>query len=409
MRGSRLIAIALAVAPAACGFHVAAVLDGAGGDDAPSGDGPGDGPAALCPWPYSSMYVDPCAGTPGEPLDELVLATGKHELSSETGMLVDVVTNGTRQLVTTMVDGVRVVWTQRLQIDAGAGLRISGAFPLVLVSTSSITIDGFVDASSHHAAGAYSVGPGANPTVCPADLPEPGKTCSHGGSGGGGGGFGSVGGEGGRGAASRDCSGQVPNTAASTGVAGGLGGVAAASSTALRGGCGGRGGGYGDGDASDAGMGGPGGGALGLVARTDLVVGATGVVHAGGAGGRGGGGSRAGAGGGGTGGMIYVAGGTVQIMAGGVLAANGGGGGGGGDGPGQPGTDGRPSADVAPGGLRGNAGSPGGEGGYMTTIPTGGGTGDRGGSGGGGGVGVIRIQAGTTTSIAGAVISPPTM
>jgi hypothetical protein len=292
------------------------------------------------------------------------------------------------------------VWVEGLSIASGVKLRAVGSRPLRIVAAFDIRIDGEIDLSSH------ASDPGAgSASNCP-NGPEPGISCTHGGSGGGGGGFGAAGGDGGPGGVGHNCG------SGNGGTPGGEGGIARDSLDDLVGGCAGRIGGFGDGAEADRGQGGYGGGGLQLVAHDALVV--NGIIHAGGAGGLPGLLDRAGAGGGGSGGMIQLDGSTITIAGTAVLAANGGGGGGGCNDENEEcpdataGEDGKVSAAFAVGGLPAKAAEAGtgGAGGHLTLPEGQNGTGPmRGGGGGGGGVGWIRFNA-IETQIANAIMSP---
>jgi hypothetical protein len=193
-----------------------------------------------------------------------------------------------------------VVAGSSITIASGEKVRAQGGRPLVLLSTSTITIEGTVEVSSAFNAGAQLRGAGGNPPGCPSGTPQGAAA-----GGGAGGSFGSKGGDG-----------NVPaGDAAGGGVApAGL----AQPPTTLRGGCAGDPGGFG-------------GGAVSLIARMPITVAATGRINASGAGGQGGPASKAGGGGGGSGGMI-VFDAPSSIVTGPVFANGGGGGQGGANG-----------------------------------------------------------------------------
>jgi hypothetical protein len=268
-------------------------------------------------------------------------------------------------------------------LAAGKSIRSYGTRPLVLLSTTTMTLEvtSTVDVSSNRNIGPKNTGANANPSVCiSGTLPELA-------GGGFGGSFGGKGGDGER----------LTGAAATTGVAA----VALTSPpTQLRGGCPG-----GNGDAA----GGSGGGAVALIAGTSIQI--DGKINASGAGGRGGPATQSGGGGGGSGGMIVID--APSITATGPLFANGGGGGQGGDGAGGNlgiGDEGGESpAPPTPAPAGNNTGRDGGAGGAGSSgiklggSNAGGGGGSSGGGGGGGGGGAGFIHAhGVTTNI-----SPP--
>jgi len=383
---------------AACSFQLPRPNDNTG-DDGGGGDDDAPGDSGVCGWPYVPEYYDPCTLPAPDPALDLAMA-GLYQYNTTTGVLTDPLF---QMSIPPSTDGaVRQLLVSGFTLGATSQLRVTGSKPLLVISTSTITIDGDIDASSAFNGIDFDLGAGANPAVCPLTPPEKGQTCAaEGGSGGGAGAYGAAGGSGGEGGDTHSCDGV-------DGKPGGAGGVAATSGFAsLRGGCAGRDGAPSTQVGSDGkiGRGAPGGGAVYLSARTMVTV--TGVIHAGGAGGRASQGGRAGGGGGGSGGMIGLEAQTVLAMTGGILAANGGAGGGGADGNiASPGDDAKPSAAVANGGKREGAGSDGGDGGFVTTpfgqsAPGA----DRGGGGGGGSVGVVHLHA-RSLDIAGATISP---
>lgn len=281
-----------------------------------------------------------------------------------------------------------VIAASMLTIDLK--LRATGAKPLVLLASDTITANATIDVGSHRGV-TPETGAGADPTACAAGT-LPGTAGSTGG-GGAGGSFLSLGGHGGTGGGGSGNS------------AGGTPGAAVSTVAELRGGCAGQ-----DGDGPEKGLKGHGGGAVFLIAGNKIDVKAG--INAAGEGGTGGGGSISGAGGGGAGGMIGFD--APMIMSAGMLLATGGGGGEGGDT--AAGTAGAPGADpttTAPA-LGGNGNNPrGGDGGNGSSASgTAGGNGNPGdttganrggGGGGGGGAGIIKAPA---TASLGTQVAP---
>lgn len=260
-------------------------------------------------------------------------------------------------------------------------IRGYGSKPLVLLSTTTIVLQGTVDVSSNNNIGPKNKGANANPSACTAG------TAAQGSSGGYGGSFGGKGGAG-------------------EGISPDAGGIAAPLladlPTPLRGGCPGGNGGNG------GGAGGDGGGAVAIVAGTEITV--TGKINASGAGGHGGPQGKTGGGGGGSGGMIVLdAPPSSTVQGTGTLYANGGGGGEGGSGPSNSsaGNDGQVSADPTSPAAGGQGGSEGGNGGPGSAGTTLGGAnaagqslGNGGGGAGGGGAGFVHAPGVTN-------IAPP--
>ena len=339
-----------------------------------------DKPPVECAFDFTPDYLDPCTlTTPGALLD--VTVTDDTSIDTDNGTLVG--PNVVTPPPTTIVDGVRVMWTRSFTITTSGRVRAYGERPLVIIAMTTMRIDGSIDASST----TFSKGAGANPLACneAAFAAAAGQQCAnHGGSGGGGGGFGAPGGNGGEGGNTRMCDGM-------DGKPGGIGGKAVALPTELRGGCPGGNGSRSDNATSAPGIGGFGGGAIALLAAERIVV--AGVVHAGGAGG-GPGVERAGGGGGGAGGMIVLESSVVDLAGASVLAANGGGGAGGCDGGvALAGEHGLPGVEGANGGDPDGSSGAGGDGGVRVARDGQPGLiGDRGGGGGGGGVGVIVVH-----------------
>lgn len=262
-----------------------------------------------------------------------------------------------------------------------------GSKPLVLVSTSTLTVNGTLDVGSHRTGGIVGAGAGV------AGNCNAGGAASAAGGGGAGGSFGGSGGNGGNRA----------DQANTGGVAGN-----AVTLTVARGGCAGQSGG-----GTGNGTGGPGGGAVALIAATSINV--VGTVNASGAGGNGAANNSSGGGGGGSGGLVILD--APSIMVTGSVFANGGGGGAGSGSttPGQPGADPTSANAAAAGGLRGAAtfssfGGSGGAGAFGATAPV---TGEAGvaasaggGGAGGGGIGVVK-RYGAASIGGGGLVSPP--
>jgi len=300
-----------------------------------------------------------------------------------------------RTSIVTAAGGVSVcvVSASRIVIEAPRALLAMGTRPLVLVSATTVDVDGAIDVSAR----AGNPGAGGAPPRMGAARGADGRNDGGGeDGGGGGGGFCGAGGDGGDGGSS------------STGVgAGGAGGGAAPSDlTPLSGGAGG---GRGTGD---GGVPGASGGLLQISAREAITV--RGRILASGGGGRGGTyvtNAGAGGGGGSGGGVLLEA--PSVVLVGGVVRALGGGGGGGaiafvGDGAaGENGVDAladRTSGGGSAGVGAGNGGA--GGGGAVVAGDLGSPAGTNGG-GAGGGAGCIRIGTADAVLPAGAAASSP--
>lgn len=250
----------------------------------------------------------------------------------------------------------------RVRVD----LRVTGTRPLVLASTSSLTVDAIIDVSSSVSAAGASSGAGANPAFCEAGtLPSP--------SGGGAGG--SFGGSGARGGGTQGATGSQPG--------------APASSLSIRGGCGGT-----PGRGGPAVMAGPGGGAIYLIAKDRITINRS--INASGGNGMGGTADFRGGNGAGAGGLIGLD--APLIVGNGSVFANGGGGGGGANNStfGSPGTVSTSTFSRAFGGSAPSLAGSGGHGSVEDELDgtPGSGTTDsaNGGGGGGGGAGVIYVR-----------------
>jgi hypothetical protein len=262
----------------------------------------------------------------------------------------------------------------------GTANVVTGARPLVLVATDSITIAALavLDASSRTTT---RIGAGANAT-CSGPTAGQNSVATAGAGGAGAGGFGTVGGDGGNGS-----------------VAKGIGGLPETMPMLLRGGCKGADGG--DAGTVQGGAGGNAGGAIYLIAGNSIKI--DGSIFVSAAGGRGGG-IRAGGGGGGSGGMVGFDAPMITIGTAGIVAANGGGGGGGGGtavagaaaGDGST-TSYTAAASAGTGGSDGTTRN-GGNGGVGAAVAAAGALGGNslstgaGGGGGGGGVGMLWVK-----------------
>jgi hypothetical protein len=273
-----------------------------------------------------------------------------------------------------------VIAGSAITIPGNTTVTVTGARPLVLVSTGAITISGTLDAASHRNG---TTGPAADLGSCLTNPTLPTVGPRGDGGGGSGGSLGAAGNNGGNGG--------------SGGIGRGAG--SASAPTALRGGCPGS-----PGAGDSAGASASGGGAVLLIAQQIVTI--DGAVNASGAAG---GGARVsgGGGGGGSGGMIVLDAATVNVP--GMCFANGGGGGEGSNiiASGHDGGESSAPSTAAAGGKLGTtiggdggdggsgrtpAGSPGNNG-AMETAPNGMVTQLGGGGGGGGGAGVIKVFA----------------
>jgi hypothetical protein len=339
------------------------------------GQEPGpDGGMRIC-YGATDGLVRPCF--PSAPTDDVMLPamidTGASDLCSTNVTSVDNSTNN-----------YCVIAGATIGVADGA-VNVTGAKPLVLFATNTITIGARLDASSRRSP-SVKIGPGADPTSCDMGTP-PGDN--------GGGAGGSMIGRGGAGGGN------------AAGVNGGTSG-AAQTITTLRGGCRGQKGGTG----ALGGDGGHGGGAVYLIAEGSITIMAP--ITASGQGGLGGAQNGAGTtgggggGGGGSGGMIGLDSPMITNMATGLVVANGASGAEGGSaGNGGDGVPGFEPVGVAASMPSGGSSMTGGDGGGgSAAVNADGGTGlnglnmgnpprSGGGGGGGGGIGLIKVFRGT--------------
>ncbi len=300
-----------------------------------------------------------------DPVDDLDLS-GTIDTDSSPLCATDVTSGGT---------GVCVVAGHAISIAQNATVDGDGSRPLVLVSLTTITIAGTLDAASHRFGESSSNrGPGFDFAGC-TQLARPGSQ-----GGGGGGSFIGLGGAGGD---------PGPNPAGATMAA-----------DTLHGGCPGA-----DGGPSNGGRNGVGGGAVYLIADGAIEIGGT-INASGSSGAAPEDNSVGGGGGGGSGGMIGLA--APDVTIGGTVFANGGGGGEGGA-SGSQASSGKDPSQGGPGtGGSGGAGGDGGDGAGGATLVGGAGgagtAGTIGGGGGGGGAGAIRVFGSLTNT---GVVSPP--
>jgi hypothetical protein len=278
-----------------------------------------------------------------------------------------------------------------ITIASGQTLSAHGSRPLVLMSSTTITVIGTIDVAGHVSGTPQTAGPGVPPAPGAASNPCAPATATTAHGGGAGGSFGSIGGGGG--ADDGNNPGGVPADPMVPAT--------------LRGGCAGEAG-------LDAGGGaaGGGGGAVALLALMKIQI--DGVINASGGGGGGTMTNDRGGGGGGAGGMI-VFDAPLVTGAGGPggakIFANGGGGGegnggagsrNGGDAPMDPNMAAKGGGGMSSGGDGGDGAARNAQGGNAAGAGTKGNPG--GGGGGGGGVGVIKTYPGQ--SLPGTV-SPP--
>jgi hypothetical protein len=288
-----------------CGYPPLPRFGGDAGDARADADTRETPDANLCFGSYVKVCFDAVGDVPTAPapLPDAVLV----EFDTETSTMCD--QHNDRKADYCVIAGAGMV------IQAGHALRAFGKKPLVLLSTTTITMSGSIDVSSNHSPGATNLGAGANPTGMCAGLVE-----ATGNSGGYGGSFHGAGGVG---------------ASAGGGTSGGPAAAMDSFPPSLRGGCpGGNGSTMAGGT---PGAGGSGGGAVALVAMTSILVDSE--IRASGAGGHGGAGNTSGGGGGGSGGMIVLEAPMVMDTGGAKVWANGGGGGQGGAMLGTPGTD----------------------------------------------------------------------
>lgn len=341
-------------------------------------------------------HLDPAATTAGS--TNLVLADATTIDTTAQSISGQVLAVGVFTLETQPGGGpqLAVLRVGSLTVPSASTVRVIGSRPLLVIAQTDITISGILNGGARQ--GEPGPGGSAQSTARAGQGTAGANDGNIGDSGGAGGGYGTVGGTGGA-AGNNNMSLSVPRTAGGpaygdavlTMLAGGGGGGVGSPCTQL---------------------GGAGGGAIQLSSYGAVHI--AGVVTVGGGGGARGticantGGS---AGGGGSGGAIFVEAPRVEVS--GTLAANGGSGGAGSDSPanlqGTAGTDGRLTAEAAPGAPTvgaTNVGAKGGDGGWRDAPPT---TGDDtlygNGGGGGGAVGRIVLRAASLADT-GSVASP---
>jgi hypothetical protein len=258
------------------------------------------------------LNLDRC--DPPEPEGPLSLTRpGTYELDTDTGILSHPF-EADRTLVHNVVfqagsSELFVTTVTNFELGTLSDLELSGSRPLVLLSTSAISVAGDLRAT---ASGALSGAGGDLDVNCffygrgaDGNTQEDDESGDEAGSGGGGGGFDGVGGRGAKVDGSED-----DDT---------LGGAPSGSTNLvpLRGGCAGGAGGF------NGGLGGGAGGAIQLVAAGDFTL--SGRISASGGGGRGVQGAGGGGGGGGSGGGVLLQANTLTQS--GIITVNGGGGG----------------------------------------------------------------------------------
>lgn len=312
-----------------------------------------------------------------------VIFTGAGTLSTTTGVSTNPVCLATQPadwVAAGQPEACFIVGTS-ISINAGADLRVVGNRPLVLLSSTTITINADLDAAGH----GVTPGPGAPApgSLCKPFAAQP-VTNTDGAGGGAGGTFMSQGGAGGDG---------------DDGAYGGgdPGAAETANPTLLRAGCNGQQGGGGQ-STTNGGFGGAGGGAVYLIAGEGITIASGVTVNLSGAGGVMPG-RQGGGGGGGSGGMLVLYAPSITST-GAFLMANGGGGASGGDDSGDgnavPGDDPMTPTTVPAGGTGSDTAGNGGDGFYEdasahdATSGANGGSSDRGAGGGGGGKGWIQ-------------------
>jgi hypothetical protein len=380
---------ALLVLIAGCGFS-AHVPANPGGDDTPGSDAALPGDASALPGDVSVDGPPPCVPgfrdlcsqpEPSMPLD----ITNAQTIKTDTDPRC-------RTLPQAGGGDVCLIYATRVTISGS--LTVTGPRPLAIASSTTITIDGTIDAGSR----GPQRGPASDATGCNfASIPA---TDLGGGGGAAGGSFTLAGGNGGTGDGNNN---GAPAGTAAPGTHG-----STTTISVLRGGCPGQTGGDESATGGDGGIGGHSGGALYLFARQSLTI--AGGVRATGEGGHGGEG-MAGGGGGGTGGLVVIESPSITIS--GQVSANGGGGGQGGGinaigrVSGRDGIDGSLGATAAAGGSGAQGGDPGfgpgGAGGAITAAVNGT-IGAYGGGGGGGAAGAIKLLG--TTQLSGSTFSP---
>jgi hypothetical protein len=361
-----------------CGFQAQPTHQGPG-DDAPVvADGPGGGSDSGGGTGSNNFCISDAMVTACIPQKPTVAIT----ISAPTAIDTDK-TDACAADTTGSSGNYCILAGTSITIAAGQTLSAHGSRPLVLLSSTAITVVGTIDVAGHLSDTPQPTGPAS--TTCAGATPTSNSGGGYGGS------LGSLGGDGGI------DSGAHPGGKAPPIVV----------PTTLRGGCNGEQG------ANNGGAAGGGGGGLAILAMASIDV--QGSINASGGGGGGGDvspGNRGGGGGGG-GGMIVIDAPVVTNIPGKIFANGGSGGEASGGMTGKVGNDAPLDPTMAAlGGTGGSTGGDGGlgainngQGGNAATTGTSG-TSAAGGGGGGGGTGIIKLYK--AAALPGMVSPPPT-
>src|SRR5688572_27364014 len=103
-----------------------------------SSDAPNPDANTVCPFDFEPKYIDPCTPPPPAPLVNITIASSAS-IDTTNGVISG---GGVTPPPSSIVDGVRVVWTRNFTIASGITLRAYGELPLLIIATETVNILG---------------------------------------------------------------------------------------------------------------------------------------------------------------------------------------------------------------------------------------------------------------------------